>query len=64
MRKFFDVEQNTEEWNNLRLGKFTASSFSDLFQKPDSIGFKKAISKVVYERITGKSKGYYSNKKT
>lgn len=62
-RKFFDVEQNNEEWDTLRLGKFTASTFSDLFKKHDSIGFKSAIYKVVYERITGESYGYYSSKR-
>lgn len=59
-REFFDVEQNTEEWLNLRLGKFTASTFSDLFAKPDTISYKKAIDKIVYERITGEAYAGYS----
>ena len=50
---FHDIEQNTDEWDKLRLGKFTASSFSDLFMKESTLGYNKAISKVVYERITG-----------
>lgn len=61
MVKFYDIDQNSEEWDAVRLGKFTASTFSDLFQKPDSIGFQKAIGKVVYEKITGESYGYFSN---
>ncbi len=62
MIKFFDVEQNTEDWEALRLGKFTASTFNDLFMKPDTIGYKKAIARVVYERITGKPYGFgYTN---
>jgi hypothetical protein len=55
MIKFHDVEQNSEEWDAVRLGKFTASSFSDLFMKPDTLGYKKAISNVVYQRISGKT---------
>jgi hypothetical protein len=30
---------------------------------PSTIGYKKAIGKVVYERITGESYGHYSNKR-
>jgi hypothetical protein len=60
---FYDVEQNSEEWDVLRNGKFTASIFGDLFMKPDTLGFKKAISKVTYERITGESYGHFSTKR-
>ena len=50
-----DVKQNSEEWDALRRGKFTASSFSDLFMAKSTAGYKKAIRKVVYERLTGES---------
>ncbi len=50
-----DVSQNSEEWDELRRGKFTASSFSDLFMAKTTAGYKKAIRKVVYERLTGES---------
>ncbi len=50
-----DVKQNSEEWDVLRRGKFTASSFSDLFMAKSTAGYKKAIRKVVYERLTGES---------
>ena len=50
-----DVKQNSEEWDRLRRGKFTASSFSDLFMAKSTAGYKKAIRKVVYERLTGES---------
>jgi putative phage-type endonuclease len=50
-----DVSQNSEEWDELRRGKFTASSFSDLFMTKTTAGYKKAIRKVVYERLTGES---------
>lgn len=50
-----DIKQNSEEWEALRRGKFTASSFSDLFMIKSTAGYKKAIRKVVYERLTGES---------
>lgn len=59
---YHDVEQNSEEWNALRLGKFTASSANDLFMAPTTKGFKDTIIRVAYERITGESEERYSNK--
>lgn len=60
--KHYDVEQNSEEWGELRLGKFTASSFGDLFMKPDTKTYQNAIVKVAFERVTGESEESYSNK--
>jgi hypothetical protein len=56
------IEQNGEEWDALRLGKFTASTFSDLFMTKTTAGYKKAIIKVAYERVTGESEEQYNNK--
>ena len=56
------IDQNSEEWNQLRLGKFTASTFSDLFMDKKTAGYQKAIIKVAYERVTGESEESYSNK--
>lgn len=56
------IDQNSEEWDALRLGKFTASTFSDLFMAKTTAGYKKAIIKVAYERVTGESEDSYSNK--
>lgn len=60
--RFYNIEQNDEAWNELRMGKFTASTFSDLFAKKDTATYQKAIIKVAYERITGESEEFYSNK--
>lgn len=60
---FHDVEQNSPEWLAVRLGKFTASTFDDLFSAKSTVGYKKAISKVVYERLTGLEYSFYSNKR-
>jgi len=39
---FNNITQNTDEWNALRLGRFMASMFSDLFIAKDKIGYKRA----------------------
>lgn len=62
MIKHYDIEQNSEEWGALRLGKFTASTFSDLFADRKTASYQKAIIKVAYERVTGESEETYSNK--
>lgn len=60
--KFYNIDQNSEEWDSLRLGKFTASTFSDLFMDKKTAGYQKAIIKVAYERVTGESEESYNNK--
>ena len=60
--KFYNIDQNSEEWDGLRLGKFTASTFSDLFMAKTTAGYQKAIIKVAYERVTGESEESYNNK--
>lgn len=62
MSKFYDIDQNSEDWDSLRLGKFTASSFSDLFMDKKTKGYQNAIIKVAYEIITGESEEMYANK--
>ena len=56
------IEQNSEEWDALRLGKFTASTFADLFMGKETKGYKNAIIKVAYERVTGEGEESYSNR--
>ena len=60
--KHYDIEQNSEEWDVLRRGKFTASTFSDLFMGKQTAGYRKAIIKVAFERVTEESEEQYSNK--
>jgi len=59
---FHNIDQNSEEWDALRLGKFTASMFGDLFSAPSTLTYKKAIIRVAYEIVTGESEEGYSNK--
>lgn len=49
------VEQGSEVWFELRMGRFTASTFKDLFSAKTTAGYQKAIYSVVFERLTGES---------
>jgi len=60
--KFYNIDQNSEDWDLLRLGKFTASMFGDLFMDKKIAGYQKAIIKVAYEKVTGESEDKFSNK--
>lgn len=60
-RMFHNIIQNTQEWYDLRLGKFTASTFSDLFMDKTTKGYEKAIYKPVFERLTKESPETYSS---
>jgi putative phage-type endonuclease len=53
MRSFHDIQQNTDEWSALRLGKFTGSVAGDLFMGKSTAGYQKAIYSPVYERMFG-----------
>lgn len=49
------VEQRSPEWFNLRIGKFTASTFKNLFAGSNTQTYKNEIYRVVFERLTKKS---------
>ena len=51
-RQYHNILQNTDEWFNLRLGRFTASTFKDLFMSKSTSGYEKSIYKPVFERLT------------
>lgn len=61
LREFHNVPQNTDEWLTMRQGRFTASTFKDLFMGSTTAGFEKAIYKPVYERLTGESPEFFSS---
>jgi putative phage-type endonuclease len=50
--RYFDIEQNTPEWLELRKAHFTASVITDLFLKPETAGYKNCIARVLYEKKT------------
>ena len=60
-RTYHNIQQNTEEWFNLRLGRFTASTFKDLFMSKTTKGYEKAIYKPVFERLTNESPESFSS---
>jgi len=59
--KFYNIQQNTDEWYNLRLGKFTASGFKDLFMSKSTAGYQKAIYRAVFEQITNEPPESFTN---
>jgi len=49
----YDIEQNSEEWEQIKIGMFSASSADKLLSGKDTKGYKELISKIAEERITG-----------
>lgn len=56
-----EIEQNSPEWYEIRRGKFTCSTLSDLFMDKKTKGYNEAINKVVFERLTGEMPESYVN---
>jgi len=59
--RIYDFEQRSEEWFQVRLGKFTASKAADLLMKETTAGYNNLINQIVYERLTGKSPESFRN---
>lgn len=59
--KFNDITQNSEDWDSIRLGKFTASMFSDVMMDKKTKGYQNTITKVAFERLIGKSQIQFSS---
>jgi hypothetical protein len=59
---FYNVSQNSDEWQSLRCGKLTASMFSDLFMDKKTKGYQDIITKVAFEKVTGKQQKNFSGK--
>lgn len=50
----YDIQQNTPEWVEIKLGKFSASKAADLLMKPTMAGYQNLIDKIIEERFTCK----------
>ena len=50
-----NFEQHSPEWHEVRKGKFTCSTISDLFMDKKTQDYNDATNKVVYQRLTGDS---------
>jgi len=59
-----NVIQNSDDWFKIRSGKFTASSFGDLFAAKSTLTYEKAIFKVAYERLVGETPESFGNEWT
>jgi len=59
--KIHEIEQGTPEWLELKAGKFSASTHKDLHAKETTAAYEKAIYKIVFERLTGKSPETFKN---
>jgi hypothetical protein len=60
--KIHEITQGSEEWHQLRAGRFTASSIPDLFMAKSTKGYDDAICSVVEGIIMGKVDGGYLGK--
>lgn len=54
MPKFYDIEQRSEEWFNLRAGKITGSTLNAIMSGESTAGFETAINRIASERVHGK----------
>lgn len=62
---YVDVEQGTDEWRALRIGKFSASRAKDLLSTVrygEAAGFRNYITELATERIIGRSAERYVTK--
>lgn len=50
-----EIQQNSEEWLALRVGKFTASTCADLLMKDSTAGYTKLIDRLIEERFTSEA---------
>jgi len=50
---WIDIEQNSPDWELLRIGKITCSQLSILFMKESTKGFQRFIREKAFERLTG-----------
>lgn len=60
--KFYNVQQGSEEWFALRVGKITASNFADMFSKETTAAFQDIHSNAACEQLFGadEEEGYKS----
>jgi len=61
MKIYTDIEQNTDEWLEIRLGKFTASPIDGLFAAKTTAAYRNLVRRIAFERITGKQVESFSN---
>lgn len=56
------MAQNSPEWDEIRLGKFTASMVDNLWATKTTAAYRNTVRMVAYQRLTGeKPDGFYGN---
>lgn len=55
------IDQRTEEWHQIKLGKFSASTFAKLMGKKENKGYTDELYRVAYEKLTGEHIFTYVN---
>ncbi|MBU2018011.1 MAG: YqaJ viral recombinase family protein [Bacteroidetes bacterium] len=58
---YYDIEQNTDEWFQVKLGHFGASTAAELLMKSSTAGYNNLINRIVFERIVGNRPESFSN---
>lgn len=56
-----EIEQRSDEWYAVRLGKITASKINDILMKPDKAGYQNYLSQLVCEQLTKRASVNYSS---
>jgi len=62
-----DILQNSDEWFEIKLGKFSASTCADLLMAKNTKGYLNLVNKIIEERMTGfpsESKTFTGNRFT
>jgi len=63
----YDIIQNEQEWYDIKVGKFSASTCADLLMAKTTKGYQNLINRIIEERITGvasESKTFQGNSYT
>lgn len=58
-RNFHDIDQNSDDWDELRKCRFTASGFKALFMGKTTAGYRDALYQPIFERLTGESPDHF-----
>lgn len=56
-----NIEQGSEEWHEVRLGKFTASTIDNLFAAETTASYRNLVRRIAYERLTGEKPDDFKN---
>lgn len=59
-----DVEQNSEEWFEARIGLVTSSELNNVLMDPTKAGYRNYRAQIMLEQMTGKTPERFTNKYT